>query len=193
MLFVGGLQRGEPWTASADTDSWQSQTTADVPVKAGDEIAVEVRADSPESGRPDYVQLNYEGGSSVASGPRKSRFTATGPLDDAEALPGQIIVAGENPAYLKYNGAGPAFLCGPDNPETFLFVGDLKPDGTRSSDQQQTIIDRLVESSANAFHCQMFRMRRCNIKDEGDDQHCPFVDFDPKEPLNDTLRRVCRR
>jgi hypothetical protein len=186
-LSVGGVQQGETWTASADTDSWQSRTFTDVPVKVGDEIAVEVLADSPESGKLDYVQLNYRGGGSAAAGSRKSRFTATGPLDDPEALPGQIIVAGRNPDYLKYNGAGPAFLCGPDNPETFLFLGDLKSDGTRSNGEQQTVINRLVKSGANAFHCQMFRMRRCNIKDEGDDQHCPFVDFDPKQPLNSAL------
>jgi hypothetical protein len=34
----------------------------------------------------------------------------------------------------------------------------------------------------------MFRMRRCNIKDEGDDHHCPFVDFDPTQPLNGAAR-----
>ena len=35
-------------------------------------------------------------------------------LDDPNALPGQVIVAGANPGYLKYNGGGPVFLCGPD-------------------------------------------------------------------------------
>jgi hypothetical protein len=57
-------------------------------------------------------------------------------LDDPRALPGQIIVAGKNPGYLKYNGGGPAFLSGPDNPEDFLFHGELKPDGTRSGGKQ---------------------------------------------------------
>ena len=33
---AGGVQQGETWTASADTDSWQSKTFTDVPVKAGD-------------------------------------------------------------------------------------------------------------------------------------------------------------
>ena len=113
--------------------------------------------------------------------------SATGEMDDPDALPGQIIVAGENPGCLKYNGGGPAYLCGPDNPETFLFLGQLRPDGTRSDADQQRAIAQLVKSGANATHCQMFRMRRCNIKDEGDDQHCPFVDFDPAKPLNDAV------
>ena len=56
----------------------------------------------------------------------------------------KIIVAGTDPGYLRYNGGGPAFLCGPDNAETFLFLGDLNPDGTRSNGQQQLIIDRFI-------------------------------------------------
>lgn len=183
-LYVNGLRKGESWTASADTDSWQSNTISNVTINTGDEIMVEVRADGGEAGKLDYVQLNYKGQSSYLS---KSYFSATGPLDDPDALLGQIIVAGKNPGYLKYNGGGPAFLCGPDNPETFLFLGDLKPDGTRSNGQQQQIIDRLAKSGANAFHFQMTRIRRCNIKDEGDDRHSPFVDFDPGKPLNQAV------
>jgi len=180
-LYVNGVQKGRSRTASADTDSWRNTTVSGVTIRTGDDIMVQVRADGGETGRLDYVQLNYRSPASNASrSPSADRET----LDDTDALPGQIIVAGANPGYLKYNGGGPAFLCGPDNPETFLFLGDLNPDGTRSNGQQQSIIDRLVKSGANAFHFQMFRMRRCNIKDEGDDQHCPFVDFDPSQPLN---------
>ena len=186
-LFVDGVQRGETWTASVDSRSWQSKTIADVPIKAGDEITVKARGDGRETGRLDYVQLDYLGPVFAAARRRQSTGSGNKPLDDPDALPGQIIVAGKNPGYLKYNGGGPAFLCGPDNPETFLFLGDLNQDGTRSNGQQQLVIDRLIKFGANAFHCQMFRMRRCNIKDEGDDQHCPFVNFDPKQPLNDAV------
>ena len=125
-LFVGGVQRGEPWTAAADTESWQTKTIADVPVKAGDEIMVEIRGDGGEAGKLDYVQLNYRAQVSDASGSTTSPFSGNRPLDDPDALPGQIIVAGKNPGYLKYNGGGPAFLCGPDNPET-LFSGGPQP------------------------------------------------------------------
>ena len=59
----------------------------------------------------------------------------SGPLDDPMALPGQVIVAGAHPGYLKYNGGGPVFLSGPDNPEDFLFRGTLNPDGARSGDE----------------------------------------------------------
>lgn len=183
-FYVNGIQKGKNWTASDDTDTWQSHTIANVTINTGDEVMVEVSGDSGEYGKLDYVQFNYM---SQSSGSSKSYFSANGPLDDPDALPGQIIVAGKNPGYLKYNGGGPAFLCGPDNPETFLFLGDLNPDGTRSNGQQQQVIDRLVKSGANAFHFQMTRLRRCNIKDEGDDQHSPFVDFDPGKPLNEAI------
>ena len=109
------------------------------------------------------------------------------PLDDPEALPGQIIVAGSNPGFLKYNGGGPAFLAGPDNPEDFLFRGTLNEDGTRSGGGQEEMIENMARAGVNAFHCQMFRMRRCNIKDEGDDQHGPFKDFDPAKGLNQDI------
>jgi len=179
-LFVGGVQRGESWRASADPDGWRSTTIANVPVGTGDEIMVTVRGDGREIGRIDYVQLNYRG-ETTDLGHR--RFTAKGPLDDPHALPGQIIVAGTAPGYLKYNGGGAAFLCGPDNPEDFLFLGKLNGDGTRSGPQME-IIDLIGKSGANAFHFQMTRMRRCNIKGEGDDTHCPFIDHDPSKPLN---------
>lgn len=181
-LYVNGTQRGAVWRASGDDGRWRTQTIRGLTINTGDEITVEARGDGAEQGRLDHVQLNL-----TDPRPSASPLTATGPFDDPDALPGQVIVAGDPPGYLKYNGGGPVFLCGPDNPETFLFLGDLNPDGTRSNGEQQLVIDRLVESGANAFHCQMFRMRRCNIKDEGDDQHCPFVDFDPSQALNDAI------
>lgn len=110
-----------------------------------------------------------------------------GQLDDSDALPGQVIVAGSHPGYLKYNGGGPVFLAGPDNPEDFLFRGALNPDGTRSGGGQEAMIERMAKAGVNAFHCQMFRMRICNIKDEGDDQHGPFNNFDPSEGVSDAI------
>jgi hypothetical protein len=170
----------------------------------GDEIRLELEGSLPLI---DYLELHRTSASapaapgspapaslSVAQTPRTvaggqaegapvRRFVATGPLDDPKALPGQVIVAGGRPGYLKINGGPPLFLCGPDNPEDFLFLGKLNPDGTRSGPQME-MIEFLGRSGVNAFHFQMFRMRRCNIKDEGDDTHCPFVDHDPAKGLN---------
>jgi hypothetical protein len=45
----------------------------------------------------------------------------------------------------------------------------------------------MARAGVNAFHCQMFRMKRCNFKDEGDDTHCPFLGHDPAQPLNEAV------
>lgn len=116
--------------------------------------------------------------------PGQNRFVATGPLDDPAALPGQIIVAGAKPGYLKYNGGGPAYLAGPDDPEAFFYLGNLNRDGTRSGGPQEEIIERLASTGVSAFHVQAFRMKRCNFKGEGDDTHSPFLGHDPSQPLN---------
>ena len=49
------------------------------------------------------------------------------------------------------------------------------------------VIDRLAASGANAFHFILWRMNRSNIKNEGDDTHCPFVGHDPGKPLNEAV------
>ena len=66
-LYINGVQKGKSWTASADTDSWQSNTIATVTINIGDEIMIEALGDSGESGRLDYVQLNYRGQNSGSS------------------------------------------------------------------------------------------------------------------------------
>jgi hypothetical protein len=182
-LSVNGIQKGDSWHGSHDDQRWRTHRIADVNLNSGDEIMVEVEGNSGEAGRLDYVELNYKGPSSVSS--KSSSPSST--LDDIHALTGQVIVAGANPGYLKYNGGGPVFLSGPDNPEDFLYRGTLNPDGTRSAGGQEEMINRMAQTGVNAFHCQMFRMRRCNIKDEGDDTHCPFVDHDPSKPLNEAV------
>jgi len=180
-LFVNGARKGDPWEAAGGDGKWKSQTISDVELAIGDEIRVD--AEGEKGGKLDYVQLLHRS----PPVPAKSRFSATGPLDDAQALPGQVIVAGGRPGYLKYNGGGPAFLSGPDNPEEFFFRGTLQADGTRSGGGQEDMIDRLGRSGVNAFHVQMFRMKKCNFKNEGDDTHCPFVGHDPSKPLNDAV------
>jgi hypothetical protein len=172
-LFVNGQRQKAPWKSPGSNRGWTTHTVSGVEINDGDSIAVETKAEAGGLARLDYVQLNL--------------VTATSQLDDPDALPGQIIVAGTNPGYLKYNGGGPVFLCGPDNPEDFLFRGKLNADGTRSGSEQEVMIERMAKAGVNGFHCQMFRMRRCNFKDEGDDTHCPFVDHDPSKPLDEDV------
>jgi len=180
-FHVNGVAKGDPWSASNDDDRWRSHMIRDVNLNRGDELAMEVRGDSGDSGRLDYVQLTYKGpfsGSAASSGQL---------LDDPTALPGQVTIAGANPGYLKYNGGGAIFLSGPANAEEFLYLGTLTADGTRSGGGQEEIINRMARAGVNAFHCQMFRMKRCNIKNQGDDTHSPFLDHDPSRPLNEAV------
>ncbi|MBL7185758.1 MAG: hypothetical protein ISS70_05480 [Phycisphaerae bacterium] len=174
-LLVNGSRQGDLWSASKNNDEWTTQTIPDVTVSGGDEILVAARSGDGGYTKLDYVQFNRKDAAPDSS---------PGTLDDPAALPGQVIVAGSNPGYLKYNGGGPVFLCGPDNPEDFLFGGKLNSDGTRSGGGQQEAIERMARAGVNAFHCQMTRMRRCNYKDEGDDTHTPFVDHDPSKGLD---------
>ncbi|MFC1635932.1 hypothetical protein ACFL5Z_13920 [Planctomycetota bacterium] len=177
-LMVNGSRQGDVWSASKNDDEWTTQTIPDVTVKSGDEIVVATRGRNGGYTKLDYVQFNRKDVTSASS--------AKG-LDDSAAMPGQVIVAGSNPGYLKYNGGGPVFLCGPDNPEDFLFRGKLNLDGTRSGGGQEEMIERMARAGVNAFHCQMTRMKRCNYKDEGDDTHTPFVDHNPSKGLNEDV------
>ncbi|MPY86797.1 MAG: hypothetical protein GEU99_02640 [Luteitalea sp.] len=182
--MIDGKTQGSPWNSSRSGQRWTTQTIRDVDLQNGDDILIATNGARAEI---DYIQFNRRQADLANERSSDGRFKATGPLDDPKALPGQIIVAGQNPGYLKYNGGGPAFLSGPDNPETFLFLGSLSDDGTRSGGGQEQLIEKMAEAGVNAFHVQMFRMRRPNIKDEGDDQHNPFVDFDPAKPLNENV------
>ncbi len=186
-LRVNGVPQGAPWESPGEGRGWTTQTIHDVAIRRGDELRLDVQSDGGEAGRLDYVQLNHRSNASATSAGNNTAAPPASRLDDPQALPGQVIVVGGRPGYLKYNGGGPVFLCGPDNPEEFLFLGTLNPDGTRSGGGQDQMIETMAKARVSAFHCQMFRMRRCNIKDEGDDQHCPFVDFDPAKPLNERI------
>ena len=186
-LSVNGVRKGDSWYGSSDDQRWRTHRILDVNINSDDEIMVEVEGNSNEYGKLDYVELTYKGPPSSSAKPSQTSSPSRAALDDIYALPGQVIVAGANPGYLKYNGGGPVFLSGPDDPENFLYRGTLNADGTRSGGGQEEMIDRMARSGVNAFHFQMFRMRRCNIKDEGDDTHCPFVNHDPSKPLNEAV------
>jgi hypothetical protein len=195
-FFVNGVARGATWSLTGESVGWTSRLIPDVEIKQGDELRLDVQGGA---GRVDFVQLTASGArmsiatdapargaaaAAIASTPLPAQGTTTGPLDDSNAMPGGLIVAGKNPGYLKYNGGRAVFLSGPDNPEEFLYLGALNTDGTRSGGGQSEMIARMAKTGVNAFHCLIFRMQRCNIKQEGDDAHCPFIDHDPAKPLN---------
>ncbi|MEM1061071.1 MAG: hypothetical protein AAGJ97_01960, partial [Planctomycetota bacterium] len=182
-LSVDGIRQGETFVLPPSQRRWGSVTVPDVALGQGDEIAIEVSGPSSSGFGLDYVDLEIrEAASSAETG-----TVTPARLDDPAALPGQVVVTGDAPGYLKYNGGSPVFLCGPDNPEDFFFRGEENSDGTRSGGGQEAMIARLAASGVNAFHCLMTRMRVCNIKDEGDDSHTPFVDHDPAKGLNEKV------
>lgn len=185
-LVVNGRPQGEIWTIPSASSGWISRTFEGVELRAGDQIAVTAKG---QETRVDYVDLINTDDSPAARLSRRIGFEATGPLDDPHALPGQILVAGSNPGYLKRNGGPPIYLCGPDNPEEFLYwdTMETQPDGKKKVVDQAGMIAKLVASGCNALHCQVFRMQRCNFKNEGRDDHCPFLNHDPTQPLDSKL------
>jgi CubicO group peptidase (beta-lactamase class C family) len=92
---------------------------------------------------------------------------------------GQIIVDPEHPQWLKRKGGGPFFMCGPGDPEDFLYRGRLKPDGTRDGDQME-LIEKMKNTGANCIYLMAVRSHG----GDGDKTHNPFVNNDPRKGIN---------
>jgi len=71
------------------------------------------------------------------------------------------------------------FLCGPGDPEGFLYRGALNPDGTRTGDQMQ-LIEKLAPTGANCIYLMAVRSHG----GDGDATHNPFVGHDPAKGVN---------
>lgn len=71
------------------------------------------------------------------------------------------------------------FLCGPGDPEGFLYRGTLNPDGTRAGDQMQ-LIEKLAPTGANCIYLMAVRSHG----GDGDATHNPFVRNDPAQGIN---------
>jgi len=106
-------------------------------------------------------------------------FIGSVPLCYAAALVGQIVGNPDNPAWLKYHQGGPFFMCGPGDPEGFLYRGKRNPDGTRNGDQM-VLINKLQGTSANAIYLMAVRSHG----GDGDATHNPFVNNDPAQGLS---------
>ncbi|MFQ5865527.1 MAG: immunoglobulin domain-containing protein, partial [bacterium] len=103
-------------------------------------------------------------------------------------LPGQIIVDPNNPAWLKYYGGGPFFMCGPGDPEGFLYRGSRNADGTRNGDQMD-IINKLKGTGANSIYLMAVRSHGGDAPTDPNDPENPrfqnpFVDGDPEQGLD---------
>lgn len=119
----------------------------------------------------------------------------------ASPLPGQIIHDPHNPSRMVYNRDNdgnsrldPFFLCGPGDPEGFLYRGKRNPDGTRSGDQLQ-LIKKLKQHGGNCIYMAAVRTHGGDAPGSAkkeptvypDALHNPWIHQDPKNGLNESI------
>ncbi len=73
----------------------------------------------------------------------------------------------------------PAFICGPGDPENFLYMGTRNGDGTRSGDQQ-SIITNIIAQGGNSIYLQVIRSHG----GDGDNTHNPYIASNPANGLD---------
>jgi CubicO group peptidase (beta-lactamase class C family) len=101
--------------------------------------------------------------------------------DLSQPLPGQIVIDPDHPQWLKRHGGDPLFMCGPGDPEEFLYRGRRNADGTRNGDQER-LIDKLIEHGGNCIYLQAVRSGG-----DGPRDHNPFVDGDPNRGVDERI------
>jgi hypothetical protein len=84
-----------------------------------------------------------------------------------------------DPRWWERDGV-PFFMCGPGDPEGYLYRGTLQPDGTRSGGDQDAIISKLAGTNANCIWMATIRSHG----GDGDGTENPFVDHDPAHGVN---------
>lgn len=92
---------------------------------------------------------------------------------------GLITVDSVHPQWLAHADGKPFFMCGPGDPEGFLYRGSSNADGTRAGDQMQ-LIEKLKGTGANCIYLMAVRSHG----GDGDRTHNPFIDHDPSQGLN---------
>ena len=98
---------------------------------------------------------------------------------DANPMQGQIVADPKHPQRLVRRDEKPLFMCGPGDPEDFLYRGKLNPVGTRDGDQT-ALIRKLASTGANCIYLMAVRSHG----GDGDSTHNPFMDNDPAKGLN---------
>ncbi len=90
-----------------------------------------------------------------------------------------LSVDPKHPQWLQ-DADGKSFLmCGPGDPEGFLYRGTLNADGTREGDQME-LIDKLKDTGANCIYLMAVRSHG----GDGETTHNPFIDHDPAKALD---------
>ncbi|MHB9031062.1 MAG: apiosidase-like domain-containing protein [Candidatus Latescibacterota bacterium] len=109
----------------------------------------------------------------------------TGAVTDGTVKPagqsrGSWITADpRNPGCLIHRDGTSFFLCGPGDPEDFLYRGEMNSDGTRIGDQQE-LIEKLKGTGANSVYVQAIRSHG----GDGDRTNNPFFGNDPAKGIN---------
>ncbi|MBN2593047.1 MAG: DUF4038 domain-containing protein, partial [Sedimentisphaerales bacterium] len=91
----------------------------------------------------------------------------------------RIVTDPEHRQWLKRSDGRPFFICGPGDPEGFLYRGSLRPDGTRDGDQME-LIEKMKGTGANCIYLMAIRSHG----GDGDKTHNPFVNHDPAKGIN---------
>ncbi len=73
-------------------------------------------------------------------------------------------------------------MCGPGDPEDFLYRGARNSDGTRFGDQME-LINKLAGTGANSIYFQIIRSHG----GQGNPDHNPFIDSDPNLGLDQEI------
>jgi len=85
---------------------------------------------------------------------------------------GTIGVDPEHPTWLQRAGVGPYFMCGPGDPEGFLY-----------RDDQDSLIEKLLPTGANCVYLMAVRSHG----GDGGPHEDPFVDHDPTKGLDEQV------
>lgn len=105
-----------------------------------------------------------------------------GAVLDADPMAGQVVVDRTDPSWLARRGGGPFFMCGPGDPEGFLYRAARNADGTRAGDQV-ALIHQVAAAGANCMYLVAIRSHG----GDGDATQNPFLDGDPARGLNPRL------
>ena len=104
-------------------------------------------------------------------------------------IPGQVMVDPESNSWLVYNRDSnddgqldPVFICGPGDPEDFLYRGTRNADGTRTGDQQ-IIINNMSNRGVNSIYLQVIRSHG----GDGEFTHNPFINSHPDNSLDEDI------
>ncbi|MGH7943682.1 MAG: serine hydrolase, partial [Opitutaceae bacterium] len=145
-------------------------------------LVFDVRADAAAAPVLD-AKLKQAATPAAPSGLLPAATTSQSPRSPSP-LPGQIVIDPENPQWLERHGGPHLFICGPGDPEDFLYRGVRNPDGTRRGDQAG-LIDKLIRHGGNCIYVEAVRTHGGDAKPDA--THNPFVDSDSAKGLDERI------